>query len=998
MADLSQLSTEELLRLRRGAAGAPQGGGTPLPTFNVPAPPATSARNQADLNNIGSTIGSRTINDANVSANTTETGIDINKKRIDLEEAIAARATAEKLRTTEYDNTLQGLRAIQEARRVNTSTASGTLGELIGQPRNEQTGVDASGLAGLPLVGGAIYAGTNRSALDTYLPIIKNAERFDYLQALKKASPTGGSGLGPVAVPEFEALATRNFNLTGARTAGSDVLAGELTTAEDLLLRRAALLSIPTSEYLSASPDQQKAMLDAAYQKAKDDYYGKPAAGPGSGQPPAGPPSIDPTALGAPSGQGGIATDSVRKTPDPALKGTNAAVAQLIRSGAPTSDIVSTLRDRGVPITPELMSTLQTSAEFYRPYVGKQLPKNIQAPRVDIEYKFENVPVTQQILGRLADNPLGAALIGGTNMALLGGLDEAVGMGDEQRTAEVNALKNYLSDNYGLSYGAGSIVGGVASFLPVSRIASTAIKAAPRAAAIGSDLILGTTAGALENNEDRKAGAAVGLLGSIAGEAGGRFVTNRVLPRLMGGPSNAERVIADNVVDPNTARGILSDAERLGTPASLADADPGLLAQAGSATRSSPQARTLADTNIGGRDAAQSNRGVLAISDNLAAETDVVKLGNTIRSDARAEAEPFKTQAFRQMAPVADPELTSILNTPAAKQGLANAREIAGNEQRNWKSLGVDLNDQGEVVLKEGASWESLDYVRRGIDSVIDTYRNDAGKLVFDRGGKLQSILDARTALTQRMRDLNGNYGQYLDTLSGPLSNAEQIEFGAKALFSTRANPKQIAEAVADLTPDQLRNYQIGAANALIDRMKKVKDNGDVFQVLRSPDMRERLAAIFPDKADQLADITRKTELEGLLRQTKTELLGGSASTPRLVADEAFNAQANGRLGVLNTAVESAAALATGGVSMLPALVRGGLLSFKNASKLEAVKNQQALAADLAPILLETDPKKAKAALDGILAKVDTYDKSVTKARRVGGSAGAATATGILAQ
>jgi hypothetical protein len=1002
MADLSQLSTEDLIRLRRSAAAgaAPQAGGTPLPTFNVPAPPATSARNQADLNNIGSTIGSRNVQNANVVANTTETGLDINKKRIDLEEALQARATAEKLRTTEYDNTLQGLRAIQDARRVNTPTASGTLGELIGQPRNEQTGVDASGLAGLPFFGGAIYAGTNRSALDTYLPIIKNAERFDYLQALKKASPTGGSGLGPVAVPEFEALATRNFNLTGARSAGSDVLAGELTTAEDLLLRRAALLSIPTDQYLSASPDQQKAMLDAAYQKAKDDYYGKqaPAAGPGGGQPPAGPPSVDPTALGAPSGQGGIATDSVRKIPDPALKGVNATIAGLLRSGASTEDMVSLLRDRNVPITPELMSTLQKSAEFYRPYVGKPLPKNIGAPRVDIEYKFENVPLASRIAGNLVDNPLGAFIVGNANGLLLGGLDEAVGMGNDQRTAEVDALKNYLADNYGLSYGAGNITGGLTSFLPASRIASGAIKAAPRAAAIGSDLLLGTTAGALENNQDRKAGAAIGLLASVAGEAGGRFVTNRVLPRLMGGPSNAERVIADNVVDPNAARGLLSDAERLNTPMSLADADPGLLAQAGSATRSAPQARALADTNIGGRDAAQSNRGVLAISDNLANETDVVKLGNTIRADARAEAEPFKTQAFRQMAPVADPELTSVLNTPAAKQGLANAREIAGNEQRNWKSLGVDLNDQGEVVLKEGASWESLDYVRRGIDSVIDTYRNDAGKLVFDRGGKLQSILDARTALTQRMRDLNGNYGQYLDTLSGPLSNAEQIGFGAKALFSTKANAKQISEAVADLTPDQLRNYQIGAANALIDRMKGVKDNGDVFQMLRSPDMRERLAAIFPDKADQLADLTRKTELEGLMRQTKTELLGGSPTGPRAVADEAFNAQANGRLGVLNTAVEGGAALATGGISMLPALVRGGLLSFKNASKLEAVKNQQALAQDLAPILLETDPKKAKAALDGILSKVDTYDKAATKARRVGGSAGAATATGILTQ
>jgi hypothetical protein len=1015
MADLSQLSTEDLIRLRRSAAAgaAPQGGGTPLPTFNVPAPPATSARNNADLANIGSTIGSRDVQNANVSANTTETGLDIADKRLRLQQAEEARAAGENSRRKAMTAVDAGLQAIRGARDYTGTFSTGGIGSFIGKPgRNAE--IDSYDLADLPLVGNALYGNTPKSKLDTYLGTVNAGLTYDFLNDIRKEAASSGGGAGGVAntnLAEFLSLGKTQANVFDAQKAGPDVLNEQLNVAQEQLLRRKAALMVPVSQLVNATPDERKALLDAAYQRALDEYSsgagvgstfngGGPAA-PTSGTGPSprtGAPSVDPTAFGAPSGQGGIATDSVRKTPDPALKGVNTTVAGMIRSGASTDDMVSLLRDRGVPITPELMSTLQTSAEFYRPYVGKQLPKNIQAPRVDIEYKFENVPLSSRIAGNLVDNPVGAFIVGNANGLLLGGLDEAVGMGNDQRTAEVDALKNYLSDNYGLSYGAGNIAGGVASFLPASRLAAGAIKAAPRAAAIGSDLLLGTTAGALENNEDRKTGAVLGLGASILGEAGGRFVTNRVLPRFMPAPSNAERVIADNVVDPNAARGILSDAERLNTPMSLADADPGLLAQAGSATRSAPQARTLADANIGGRDAGQSDRGVLAISENLAEETDVVKLGNTIRSDARAEAEPFKTQAFRQMAPVADPELTSILNTPAAKQGLANAREIAGNEQRNWKTLGVDLNDQGEVVLKEGASWESLDYVRRGIDSVIDTYRNDAGKLVYDRGGKLKGIVDARAALTQRMRDLNGNYGQYLDTLSGPLSNAEQIGFGAKALFSTKANAKQISEAVADLTPDQLRNYQIGAANALIDRMKGIKDNGDVFQLLRSPNMRERLAAIFPDKAGQLADLTRKTELEGLMRQTKTELLGGSPTGPRAVADEAFNAQANSRLGVLNTAVEGTAAVATGGISMLPALVRGGVLSFKNASKLEAVKNQQALAQDLAPILLETDPKKAKAALDGILAKVDTYDKAATKARRVGGSAGAATATGILTQ
>jgi arginine decarboxylase-like protein len=95
---------------------------------------------------------------------------------------------------------------------------------------------------------------------------------------------------------------------------------------------------------------------------------------------------------------------------------------------------------------------------------------------------------------------------------------------------------------------------------------------------------------------------------------------------------------------------------------------------------------------------------------------------------------------------------------------------------------------------------------------------------------------------------------------------------------------------------------------------------------------------------------------------------------------------------------EVGAAVATNGVSLLPQLIRTGRLKASDAAKLETVKNQEALAKDLAPILMETDPKKAREALNDILDRVDTYNRKSQQTRRTGASVGAAVGTGILAE
>ena len=977
------------------------------PITRIAAPPQAVTKENLDNANTNSQMTSRTVGDTNTNANTGKTVVETTLKQLDLDDALKNRARGVIVEDAATQEVRNQLLAVRNARQYNNNYSTGTVGGLLGRP--DRPGAEGSGIAGLPLVGGALYAGTDRAGLDAALGTIRSGAKFNMIQTLKErgaAQGAQGTGLGSTAIPEFEALGRVNFNVEpDALDAGPSFVSGELDKAEETLLRRYAAVTLPSDVLVGATREQRKALLDASYEQAKREYLagfapgGIDQGGGGQGGGGGGAPSLTPENMSR--GPQTIGKTEFKLLPDPAKKGLNATVQGMIRNGSAASEIISLLETRGVPMSDVLVSTVQRNVEAYRPYAGKPLPKDLPDPRVSVEVQMEERPFLERVAGNMADTSYGAGAVGIANGFLLGGLDELASGGDPERMAQIDAYKRYTSDNSPIASTLGNIAGGIGSFLPVGRGINAAAKATQLSPAVarlvqgGANVALGATAGALENNEDRKTGALIGGGTALLGDVAGNYLGGKFAGRLAEAPSGAESLIADNVVNPDLARRTLDQADSLALPTTLADADPGARALTYNALTNSAEAGQRGRQTLLGRDRASGSRAVLAVDSNLAAETNVTKLSKDITGKAVLDAAPIKQTAFAKMSPVADPTLNSLLQRPSAKAGLAKAQTIAKEEGRDWKSLGVDLDAEGNIVLKEGASWESLDYMRRGIDSHIDTYRNDAGKLVYDRGGELRGVLKTRSELVDRMRGLNGDYGDYLDTLSPAMSQAEQLTLGGKAILSPKTNAKEIAEHVNDLSPEDLASYRIGAANKVIDSMKRKGRNQDPWEMLRGDDMQERLKAIFPE-AD-VSNINTRADFEDLMRETKRNLIDGSQTDPRRLVSESFSAQA-GQPGILATAVEGGTAMATGGVSLIPTLMQKIGLSAKNAGKLEAVRNQEALAKELQPILLETDPKKAKAALDRILAKVDTFDKVKSTSKNVGQSVGAATATGILAQ
>lgn len=1018
--DLSQMSTEELLRLRQRAqpAAAPQPAARP--TTAIPYP---TTRRLED-SETGSQTGFRdNVQAPNTQAQTQETLVDIEKKNLDIDSVLRARARGFITDDAFTQAARNQLLSVNRARQNVSRFSTGSVGELIGD--KPTTGVEGSGsgLAGLPIIGGAVYGDTDRAALRTDLATITSGAKFNFIDILKeraKALGGEGTGLGQTAIPEFTALGQSNFNLEDL-SGGPSVVLEQLSKAEDALLRRYAALTLPTDALVNATPAQRKALLDAAYEQARREYANgfKPIREDGQGSPGV---LADPGGGGGGGGGGtnpngpvlgpiggplirsdeitgtnpAIAKGDVRYMANPAMGEVNNTVRQMIREGVSSGDIVKFMEARGVPVTSDLVATVQSNVEFYRPYVGRALPPTTPEPQVNLEQIAVPTTFGERAAGVLADTRLGTFATQFVDGVSLGSLDEVMSGGDPQRQAEIEFLKRYQREAYPGAALTGQLSGTVTTFLPAGRLASTAARAAglgargTAGAVTATDVALGTAEGALSNNEDRKTGAVMGGLFSLGGDLAGRSLGGRGV-RAADTPTAAERAVADAVPDPALVRGVLDEAQRVGSPVALADTSPALRNLAGASTRRSDQAGILAENTVGARDLAQTTRAVQTVERTLAKETNVPKAATALRQQGQAAADPSYKAAYARVGVAQDPAIKAILQRPDVQEGLKLAERAIANRGRSATELGFVVGKNGRVTIKPGATFEALDLAKRGIDDHLDTFRDDFGRLVTN--DQTRAIIDARNALVDRMRALNPDYAAALDTYAPFAANAEALEMGGKAITAGKATPAQIGEIVSGMSPEQLANYQLGAANAIIDRIKKSKDNTDAFSVFRSEDMRQRLAAVFPDKADQLANLKSITDLEGVMRRTKEALLGGSATAGRQAADEAFAA----RTSVLGPLAEGGLSVATGGAStVLQSLVRLGTLSGRNAQRLAAVRDQEALASDLAPILLETDPAKARKALDAILGRVDKYNKTRARYRQEGAGLGAATAAGVL--
>ena len=461
--------------------------------------------------------------------------------------------------------------------------------------------------------------------------------------------------------------------------------------------------------------------------------------------------------------------------------------------------------------------------------------------------------------------------------------------------------------------------------------------------AAGEGVGRGIVAPAVKAIAQSRGGQAVG--NSVRGIFG-----NRQMP-VVAPLSQPEQMIVSAVGDrgPQTMAS-LRDASRLGLPFTLADANPNLRALAGSAVRKSPNVRQLAEDTLRPRAVGQIDRLQNAISRDFENPTNILETSDALIKQASDSAAPLYREAYAAPA-VGSPEIESLLQTPFARDALGRARTIAANERRDPAALGFSVDADGNVILNpvqtdlhgayaaakaefdaanashqsamimpgantaaasarleaarqsleranaalqnaptagvaQGSSNytpQTLDYVKRGMDDVLEQYRNPmTGKLQLDEAGRAQNGV-LRSLLSEVDR-INPAYGQARAAYAGPAGERAALQMGTQV-------PNQSAEEVAytlgNLGGNKPAQYRLGAASALSHQANKVRYSRNPYDAIAgSPESRARLNTLWPQGAPRF---TRQADLEAEMGRTFTEALGGSATQPRAMADQAFD-------------------------------------------------------------------------------------------------------------
>jgi len=469
-------------------------------------------------------------------------------------------------------------------------------------------------------------------------------------------------------------------------------------------------------------------------------------------------------------------------------------------------------------------------------------------------------------------------------------------------------------------------------------------------------------------------GAAAGLIGNVGGQVVGRGI-GALRP---GNVSKADKAIYGTVKDNlPEAQANLADAARLNIPYGLVDASPKGRILGGAITRKSGNARDIAERTFDPRQAGQAERAIQAIDANLAPVTNIAERGAMHIDNARTASNPLYAAANARAAPV-DEEVAAMLQTPAGQDALARARGIAGNEGRDPNAMGFNLDDQGNVVLQNAPSFETLDMVKQGFDSRLAAARNPVtGQLDLTGNPELGGIERLRQRFVGRLDTLNDQYpaarAAYAE--QAQLKNALDGGFEATA---PRLTPRDMQATVDNLRPAQVPEFQRGYATNMADQAERARMVSNPYSgIYGSPAQRQKVDMLFPDGAP---NFSRVNDLERDMVKTHYETLGGSPTAGRLQADQ----QLSGGAG--------AAALDIGLSGGLPiaSLLRTGAQAIGDNLKLGmGVKR----ADEIAPTLFNDNPDEAIAFLNDLIARQAIRAGRQGSAGRLGGWTGA----GVLA-
>lgn len=518
--------------------------------------------------------------------------------------------------------------------------------------------------------------------------------------------------------------------------------------------------------------------------------------------------------------------------------------------------------------------------------------------------------LVKQSGGKTAEYGLGRSLAQGATFGFSDELESLAkslsGQGTyEQNMAALELAKQKFGQQNPKTALAGEIAGGLpyalVPFLGTARYAQMAKEAAPLVRAgvtAGASAITGALTGALggagaAGAGERMAGAQTGgtfggLVGGAApavtkgiGMAGGKVVDVTSGIPVVQQVGKAVGLATGQTVDAaNRAKAKLLEAmyrDKV-SPADLekmiaaATKPVGIVDIAGENVKSLADvvqkypstARQSAKTALEERGAGQADRIKSDISTYLGSFNDPIEYAKQISARQSQTAAPLYEKAYEKGQGLSYPELNKYFELPQFQDAYKRAQRIG-------KLEGVDIPD-----LTAGAPFDlrTLDYVKRGLDDVIQSGKQTGG---LGRT-ELNALNRRKNDYLSLLDDLVPEYKQARQAWAGDQSLIDATEAG-KDFFKLSASDAK--RAFNELSKSEQDAYRIGAIDALKNKINTAKDTADIRKrIFGSTEERDRISSLFPDQKS-FNQFEKDMTTEAMMRKTQEKILGNSATAER---------------------------------------------------------------------------------------------------------------------
>lgn len=548
---------------------------------------------------------------------------------------------------------------------------------------------------------------------------------------------------------------------------------------------------------------------------------------------------------------------------------------------------------------PEVMSTAMkkylgqsaTAAPAAEPAAAEPKPSGINRASGALDAALQGATFgfsDEMIAGTRAALESGVNLARGKDAALSENYDKALAY-------ERTRLKEFGDENPILSTGA-SIAGGFAPVGPAvaavkgaGSLGGAALRSAGVGAGYGALGGFGAGEGGLEN---RAAGAAAGgvvgaglgaalpVAGAVAGKAVdmGRNILGTKDPRGVA-LDVMNRGLARDQVSPDDIAARLAASEK---PLSIMDvAGDNTLRQARLAESTPGPGSNKVKEFLHERQFGQVDRVAADIEKNIAKGDDFYKSLDELNKTRSAAAAPLYEEAYA--APVKwDRKVETLLNRPSTRKALDRAYRLAEEEGRDPRGIGLVDNGDGAVGIDYTvASMQTLDYVKRGLDDVLESHRDGVtGKLKSDE--QVRSIVSTRSDFLKTLDEMNPAYAQARKAWGGPTQTMEAMRLGRQF---AKADPEVTVERFKKLPEADQDAFRIGLARELAGSVQNTRDGSNsVNRIFGSQGQRNRLKQLFTSK-EEFSAFEKAMQEEQLMSRSRNEVLGNS-KTARNLADQ----------------------------------------------------------------------------------------------------------------